>query len=280
MKNISKLISEALKEDGAGHDITTLALIPRDDASEAFIIAKTSGVIFGLAIAQMIFKNLDRLARCRFLCKEGQRAKSGQKIFHIKAKTRAILSGERTALNFLTHLSGIATTTAEFVARVRPFRAKVLDTRKTTPGLRALEKQAVKAGGGVNHRADLSSMVLIKDNHRLARRKKMPLVQKILAAKKTGKPVEVEVDNLNEFKIVLGASPDIILFDNMPPAAIKRAVSMTRSWRGKKPLLEASGGVNLKNIRAIAKTGVDRISVGALTHSRKTMDLSLELIQK
>jgi len=282
MKNLAEMIQEALEEDIGRGDITTKALIPAGQVSEAFIFTKTSGVIFGLAIAAAVFKKLDRRARCRFLCEEGQRVPAGKKILTIKAKTRAILTGERVALNFLSHLSGIATLTAEFVKKARLFRAKILDTRKTTPGLRVLEKSAVKAGGGTNHRKGLYDMILIKDNHRTARQKQLLLGQMVSRVKaRSDKPVEIEVDNLKELKEVLGSRPNVILLDNMPITAIKKAVAIVKSLHsGRRPLLEVSGNVNLKNVRAIARTGVDRISIGALTHSRKPLDLSLELVRK
>ena len=277
---INKIIEQALREDSSKEDITTNILIPRNSISQAVIVAKERGIVCGIPIAKKIFQKLDRRAQFRFFCKDGDVVSANTKIFSVTAKTRAILTGERTALNFLTHLCGIATTTALFVKTIYPFKTKIMDTRKTTPGLRCLEKYAVCCGGGVSHRFNLSEMILIKDNHKVACKRKMPLQEAIEYAKKrTRKTIEVEVGNLKEFQEALEAHPHIILLDNMDIKEIKRAVMFSKALSPKmRPLLEASGRVNIKNVRAVARTGVDRISIGALTHSRKSVDISLELV--
>ncbi len=277
MSLINKIIAEALREDAAFGDITTNLLIKKDHVSKAQILIKEEAVICGLEVVKTVFKKLDRKIYFKTSFKDGHKVKKNTVVAVVTGKTRALLSGERVALNFLSHLSGIATTTHRFVEAARPFKAKILDTRKTTPGLRHLEKYAVRCGGGENHRADLSEMVLIKDNHREILGFLTKLQETVRHFKrKTHKPIEVEVDNLNEFEEILKANPDIILLDNMSLQAIKKAVK--KRGQRKQPLLEASGGITMKNVHAIAQTGVDRISIGALTHSPLTIDVSMEMI--
>jgi nicotinate-nucleotide pyrophosphorylase (carboxylating) len=276
----NKIIKEAFNEDAVRFDITTQALIPANQISRAHIIFKEEGVVCGIEGIKTIFRTLDKNVRLTSYVRDGARVKKNTKIVFLQGKTRAILTGERTALNFLSHLSGIATTTARYVKSVRPYRAKIVDTRKTTPGLRALEKYAVRCGGGVNHRADLQEVMMIKDNHKLflppnAWTKTIQAIRQ-----QTKKPIIIEVDNLLEFKEALTAKPDIILLDNMKPQTIRKAIQLKKkNGSGKKPLLEASGGINIANVRSIARTGVDRISIGALTHSSQAVDVSLELIR-
>lgn len=277
--SINTLIKTALNEDKARQDITTRILVAPDQQSRAVIIAREGGIVCGTAIVKEAFRRLDRRIRVVAHLRDGQSTKKGQKIFSIQGKTRAILSAERTALNFLSHLSGIATLTSRFVRQVRGLKAQILDTRKTTPGLRLLEKMAVACGGGRNHRLDLSDMVLIKDNHRVAEHKYLTLRQAIkLARQKTRRPIEVEVDNLNQFTQALAAEPDIILLDNMTTTQLAKAVRIRAKLKSR-CRLEASGGINLHNVRAVARTGVDRISIGALTHSVKSIDFSLEFLE-
>lgn len=277
MKDIIKL---AIKEDIGRGDITTNAVIPKDAVVEARIIAKEKGIIAGMDVAREVFA----MAGAQYVApsqkiifvpkiKSGQKANKGQTIALVKGNARAILSAERTALNFLQRLSGIATLAYKFASKVKGTKAKILDTRKTGPGLRKEEKEAVKAGGAGNHRFGLFDAVLIKDNHIAVSGdfKKM-----IASAKKKGK-VEVETKTLSQVQKALSARADAILLDNMPVKTIKKAVAIIRS-HGNKVKIEASGGVNLNNIRAIASTGVDFISVGALTHSPKALDISLEII--
>ena len=275
--NINKIVAQALAEDIHGKDITTDFLVDPQHISHAHIIAKEDAVVCGLAIVKVIFKKLNPRLRLKFYVQDGQKVRKGDKIVHLKGHTRAILSGERVALNFLGYLSGISTLTHHFVQKIRPYRVKILDTRKTIPGLRALEKTAVRYGGGVNHRFNLNEMVLIKDNHRHANHKNLTIPEAIrLVRQKTAKPVEIEVDTLAQFRQALDADPDMILLDNMPPRTLRKAVRLKKASR-KRCILEASGGVNLKNVVAVAKTGVDHISVGALTHSSKDINFSMEI---
>lgn len=279
---LDQLIANALREDTAGHDITTRLLIPARHFSRAVIIVKQDAVLCGLDIARKVFQRLDRKVHFRTACKDGAKAKRNTTIAVIQGNTRALLTGERTALNFLGYLSGIATGTHQYVQKVRGTKAVILDTRKTTPGLRALEKYAVRCGGGVNHRSRLDQLVLIKDNHRAACGPHWNTASEIARVReKTKKQVEIEVDNLTQFKQALSACPDMILLDNMTNARMKRAVKLVeRLPRKKRPLLEASGGVTLFTVAGIARTGVDRISVGALTHTHKAVNMSMELSLK
>ena len=237
---------------------------------------------------------LDPSLRCSLKLRDGAPVRRGQTILIVEGSARSIFAAERTALNFLGHLSGIATLTYEFVRRVRPLQTKILDTRKTLPGLRILEKYAVRIGGGHNHRMSLAEAILIKTNHLRAHSKTTgsgewrvasgELVQQAVAKAKRLKPqrfIEVEVTNLRELRCALRAKPDGILLDNWRVTNIKKAVMQRHFWSlvtRHSSLLEVSGGVTLANVRAIAKTGVDRISIGRLTHSAPSLDLSLEVI--
>lgn len=278
-KIIDNLINQALSEDKAFSDITTKSLIAGNKISDAVIICKEDAVICGIDFAKKVFQKLDHSITVRSTVKDGAKVKKNTKILFIKGSTRAILSAERVALNFLTYLSGIATNTNHFVRAANNRKIQILDTRKTTPCLRAIERYAVKIGGGVNHRYDLQEMVLIKDNHREACAPKISITEAIdLCKKKSKGAIEIEVDNQKQFKEALSANPDIILLDNMSIPEMKKAVHL-RNTSKHQPLLEASGGVNLKNISQIAKTGIERISIGALTHTHKSIDMSLELIK-
>jgi len=276
------LIRQALKEDRAASDITTRALIPAQQRSTAELAAKQTACVCGLRIVQKIFQRLNPRVKLTFFCRDGERVQKGKVIARLKGRTQAILKGERVALNFLSRLSGIATLTFAFTSLVKHYPVVVLDTGKTTPGLRALEKWAVRCGGGQNHRFDLQSMALIKDNH-IAAAKKAALPDLVKQVKnKTRKPLEVEVTNLKQLREVLFSHPDIILLDNMSLQQMRLAVHLNRAFYSqtkKKILLEASGKVTLKNVRSIARTGVDRISVGALTHSAPSIDFSLEIVK-
>lgn len=264
-----QIIQQALKEDIGKGDITTDMLISPDLKIEAVIIAKEKGVIAGLAVAKEVFKAVDKKIIFKPNTKDAKMVFPSQAVAYIKGRARSILSAERTALNFLSHLSGIATLTGKFSDKVRPYKVKIFDTRKTLPGLRQLQKYAVRSGGGFNHRFSLDDMVLIKDNH-------IKAMQGCLSLPKVSKgcKIEIEVNNLKEFKDALKIKPDIIMLDNMKLDDIKKAVKLKK---GKKPILEVSGGINLKNVSAIARTGIDRISVGALTHSAPALDFSLEI---
>ncbi|HOW36342.1 MAG TPA: carboxylating nicotinate-nucleotide diphosphorylase [Candidatus Omnitrophota bacterium] len=279
-KTIDKITALAIREDVGSQDITTNVLVPKKDTAQAFFVTRERAVICGLNLVQAVFKKLDPNVKCRFFCKDGDMVNANKRIIWIEGKTRSLLTGERVALNFLCRLSGIATATRHFVQAVRPYKTKIMDTRKTTPGLRILEKLAVACGDGINHRLNLSEMVLIKDNHRTVCLSKISIPEMIQRAKKmSNKPVAVEVDDLKEFEQALEAEPDIILLDNMTPTQIRKAVKLARKLKpGKRAALEVSGNVNLRNVRAIAKTGVDRISVGSLTHSSRSVDISMDII--
>lgn len=279
---INAAINLALREDAVHKDITTNSLITATHTSSGAIIVKEDAVLCGLAIAKKIFQRLNKDIRFQTKFKDGAKVKRNTTIATLKGKTRSILKGERIALNFLGYLSGIATQTHQYTQKIRRQKAKIYDTRKTTPGLRIFERYAVKCGGGHNHRFDLSELVLIKDNHRQACHPQLSIPQAIESIRrKTRKKLEIEVDNLNQLKQALTADPDIILLDNMTCAQMKKAVRLTHAISpNKRPLLEASGGITLANVSSVAQTGVDRISIGALTHSHKAIDVSLELVSQ
>lgn len=278
------LIKQALEEDIGRRDITSELLIPKAAKAGAVIVAKEPCVICGLVLAKEVFLRVDRGIKVKLFTRDGQAVAEGKKLISLSGKARSILRAERVALNFLSLLSGIATKTREYVLRVSPYKVKIIDTRKTIPGLRQLQKYAVSSGGGFNHRMRLDEMVLIKDNHTAILRRKVQgtsYKKKIDQAKKIGLKVEIEVKSLKEFKEALKLKPDIIMLDNMSVGQMKKAVVMLRKLRtmnyelGTK--LEASGGITLKNIRKVAATGVDMISLGDLTHSVDSIDLSLEI---
>ena len=275
LSSIDRIIRQALAEDLAGGDVTTNALVSRTHVSQAVIISKEDAVVCGLEIAKRVFRSLDPKISIKLLVQDGQKIKKNQKVLRIKGCTRTLLSAERVALNFLSYLSAIATTTNHFVAKTKPYSAQILDTRKTTPTLRTLERYAVRCGRGHNHRDNLHDMVMIKDNH-LAMSDRSLRETVNTACKKTNVSVEIEVDTLSQFKEALSTRADIILLDNMTPAMIKKAVAMRNRLKSS-VLLEASGGINLSNVRNYAKTGVDRISIGELTHSRRAIDFSMEI---
>ena len=278
-KQVTRLIDLALAEDIAAGDITSRILVPEALESNAILLAKARGILAGIDIACLVFLRVDPGIKIEVLIPDGAALKKGDIIARIHGKARSILRAERVVLNFLQKLSGIATKTNVYVKMVQDLPVKILDTRKTTPGFRLLEKYAVKTGGGTNHRLNLSDGILIKDNHlMLARQQRMTLGEAVKKAKKKAAPglrVEVETTNLNEVKEAIKAGADIIMFDNMSPAMMRRAVKLLP------PNIksEASGGINLKTLRKVAETGVNFISVGALTHSAEALDISLELVQ-
>lgn len=276
---IDKIVRLALKEDLGTGDITTSSLVPAGLRVEASILMRETSVVCGLDFVKRTFLALDRQADIVLLVPEGKKVKPGQVVARLKGKARAILSGERVALNFLGRLSGVATLTRTFVDAVRGTKAVILDTRKTTAGMRGLERYAVRLGGGANHRFDLGEMVLVKDNHRMLCGRFGSLAGMVRELRvKTDKPIEVEVDTLDELADVLREPPEMVLLDNMTPVNLRKAVMMVASLPKKqRPLLEASGGINVNNIAAIARTGVDRISIGALTHSARSVDVSLDM---
>ncbi len=269
---IDELITRAIEEDMPSGDITTDALVPADAVSEASFTAKEEGVLAGLPIAKRVFEMIDDKVVFRSMMEDGCLMRKGDVPAVVKGSTASILKGERTALNFLQRLSGIATATRSYVEAVKGTRARILDTRKTTPGLRHLEKYAVRVGGGTNHRIGLSDMVLIKDNHLAFVGSITEAVRRARAGAPAGVKVEVEVCGLDGLREAIACGADIIMLDNMSPETMRKAVETAA---GRVPL-EASGNVRLENVRRVAETGVDYISVGALTHSYKSLDISLE----
>jgi nicotinate-nucleotide pyrophosphorylase (carboxylating) len=272
------LVELALAEDlGPAGDRTSQALIPAGQPGRAAFVARTSGVVAGLPAAAMVCSAVDPALTFEPAVTDGSPVERGGVLATVTGPLRSILVAERTALNFLQRLSGVASLTRKYVEAVAGFRAKVLDTRKTTPGWRVLEKYAVRMGGGTNHRLGLYDGILIKDNHLAGLGGD---VRKAVALARTfpgnaGLPVEVEVDSLEQLEAALAARADIVLLDNMTPDRMREAVSR-RDAVAPGTLLEASGGVNLTTVREIASTGVDRISVGALTHSAPALDIALD----
>jgi len=276
-KLVNKFVKQILKEDFCSEDITTNALVGPSHLSTARIIARQDCVLCGLDITKKIFKQMDKTLSFKTSFRDGKIVKKGKSVLVLNGHTRAILSAERAALNVLGYLSGIATLTRQYVEAVKPSKASILDTRKTTPTLRWLERYAVRCGGGTNHRDNLSEMAMIKDNHLAVSLPGVSITESIQRLKKVShKKIIVEVENLDQLAEALLAAPQVILLDNMPVPMIKKAV-LIRNRLNKKVLLEASGGVSLKTVLAVARTGVERISVGALTHSAPSADLSLEM---
>ncbi len=273
------IVRQALAEDIGPGDVTTNALVPTDARALACVVAREPMVVAGLALAETAFKRLAPKMRLKRLANDGQRVRGNTILLTVYGPARAILTAERVALNFIQRLSGVATLTATFVERVKGTRARILDTRKTTPGLRRLEKYAVACGSGKNHRMGLHDLVLIKDNHLAALRDAEPNpIAAAVARAGAAHPklkVEVEADTLEQVEQALDAGADIILLDNMPISMLRQAVKLARGHA----LTEASGGVTLDTVRAIAKTGVDFISVGALTHSARAMDVALDFAE-
>ncbi len=275
-------LKHSLDEDGCFDDITTNSLHLGNLKVEAVIRAKQDGILAGINLAKEVFKHADRDLTFKAVKKDGQKFKKGNVLAKVSGQAKSILSAERTVLNFVSRLSGIASLTRKFVDRTKPCKTKILDTRKTTPCMRLLEKYAVRMGGGYNHRFDLSESVLIKDNHIAALKKKfkgISLATIIAKIKKAGrrKDVEIEVNSLKEFQDACRYPPDIIMLDNMSPRQIKKCVRL-RNRYNKMIKLEVSGGVNLSNVRRLARLGVDRISIGSLTHSPRAIDISLEVL--
>ncbi|GAB4320440.1 MAG: carboxylating nicotinate-nucleotide diphosphorylase [Dehalococcoidia bacterium] len=273
---VDQLVAIALDEDHAGADVTTLAVVPADLMGVGRLVAREPGVLAGLDIAAAAFRRIDARVRLSPRRHDGDAFDAGAVLAEIDGPVRAILQAERVALNFLQRLSGVATLTRRYVDAVDGTGAVILDTRKTTPGLRDVEKYAVRCGGGTNHRRDLESMAMVKDNHREAiARAGLTLAQAVTAIRERfpGVPVEVEIDQLDQLEAALAARPEWVLLDNMSLDDMREAVARTAT-RAK---LEASGGITLETVRAVAGTGVDAISVGALTHSARALDISLDL---
>jgi nicotinate-nucleotide pyrophosphorylase (carboxylating) len=272
---IDEIIEAALKEDMPHGDITSESIIPARSKSEAIILTREEGVLAGIDVARRVFYKIDQSISFKKNLNDGQIFRKKDTIATLRGPSISLLKGERTALNFLQRMSGIATTTRRFVRVLEGTQTKILDTRKTTPGLRLLEKYAVKIGGGVNHRFDLSEMVLIKDNH-------LKLIgsisQAVMRAKekvKSGVRIEVEATNLEEVKEAVRSGADVVMLDNM---SVKKMKEVVKWIKGKIPL-EVSGKVSLRRIVEIASLGVDYISVGSLTHSYKSVDMSIEFLR-
>lgn len=269
-------IAIALQEDIGDGDITTEFFVPPGLRSNARVVSREKAIVAGAKTAADVFRRVDRSLHLHILASDGKEVAPGDTILQVRGTARSILKAERVALNFLQRLCGIATLTRQFVDAAGNDRVKILDTRKTTPGLRQLEKAAVTAGGGSNHRSGLFDMVLVKDNHLAASAGFTGFAERIREVRKARPNVriELEADNLDQVRAFVELEGvDVILLDNMPPPQLREAVALRRN----RIKFEASGGITLKNIRRVAATGVDYISVGALTHSARAIDLSLEI---
>jgi nicotinate-nucleotide pyrophosphorylase (carboxylating) len=267
------LVRAALEEDRAFDDVTTIATVLPGNRSRADLVARQEGFIAGVPLALAAFRALDPHIEIRVDAADGTAVTRGQTVLHLSGTTRAMLSAERVALNYAQRLSGVATLTARYVAAVQGLPVQIVDTRKTTPGWRRLEKYAVRCGGGANHRATLADAVLIKDNHIAACHGDVALsVQRAREHAAPGLLIQVECDTVAQARVAIAAGADALLLDNMPNHALRECVELAKGhcWT------EASGGVTLDTVRGIAETGVDRISVGALTHSAPSLDLALD----
>ncbi len=277
--NSAALIDLALAEDIGSGDVTSLFFVPKERRACAFVAVRRDGVVSGVELAARVFSKVDLDLEVEVLIPDGSKVSQGAMLIRVEGSARSILTAERTALNFLQRLSGVATLTAHYVEQVKGTRAQILDTRKTTPGYRLLEKKAVADGGGTNHRMGLYDRAMVKDNHLVAEGGVEALQKAIerLKEEMPGVEVELEADNLDQVRAFLELDGvDYILLDNMTPGDLIEAVA-ARGDRSK-PQLEASGGVTLETLREIAKTGVDFISVGALTHSAPSLDIGLDFI--
>ena len=274
--DLRRAVRQGLEEDAGQGDVTTAALFPTAVPAQARIIAQQELIVAGMAPAIQVFVAVDPSLALTVMKKDGARATTGETLLRIEGDGRSILTAERVALNFLQHLSGIATLTARFRTAVRGYPVAILDTRKTLPGWRAIQKWAVALGGGTNHRRSLSDGILIKDNHLSLLPHEQAVRHACKLAKSRGKsrmPIIVEVESLAEVTQALAGQADIILLDNMTPAMVRTAVRMVK----RRALVEVSGGVTLKNVRAMAAAGPDRTSIGALTHSAPAATMTLEL---
>jgi nicotinate-nucleotide pyrophosphorylase (carboxylating) len=271
--SIVALVQDALEEDHAFQDVTTIATVLSTRRARARLVAREPGVIAGVPLALAAFHLLDQRIEIRVDTEDGGRVERGSNVLFVSGHARGMLAAERTALNFLQHLSGIATLTRRFVDALRGTHAAIVDTRKTTPGWRRLEKYAVRCGGGVNHRADLSSAVLIKDNHLAAVDGDVAeAIRRVREHAAMGTPVQVECETPAQVSAAVDAGAESVLMDNMTPDALSESVAIAKG----RCITEASGGVRLDTVRAIAEAGVDRISVGALTHSAPALNLALD----
>ena len=276
---IEALVDRALEEDLAGNDVTTRALISPDMTGSAVVMAREQGILSGADVASAVFRRVDGSLRVETPHRDGSALEAEESVMEVSGPVASILTAERTAVNFLQRLSGIATETARFVREVGEHHARVLDTRKTTPGLRTLEKYAVAAGGGTNHRHNLGDGVLVKDNHIEALARSGVGLGEIVRMARANAPhslkIEIEVETPGQAREALEAGADILLLDNMSLDEMRRVAEMCRG----RALTEASGGIGLHNVKDVAATGVDLISVGALTHSSRALDFSLELVE-
>jgi nicotinate-nucleotide pyrophosphorylase (carboxylating) len=274
---IKEIVDRALAEDLIKGDVTTDALVPAGWQGTGLIVAKKQGILAGVNVAKQVFHSVDPDLKVEVLLEDGARVKPGSEVARVSGRIGKILKAERVALNFLQRLSGIASETSRYVEAVTGLPVRIMDTRKTTPGLRLLEKYAVKIGGGQNHRMNLGDGILIKDNHLAALRSQGLNIKQIVTKAKQNSPqplsVEVEVGTVSEALEAVEAGADIVMLDNMSLEDMRSAV---KSIHGR-ALIEASGGITLDNIRSVAETGVDFISIGALTHSARALDMSLEL---
>jgi nicotinate-nucleotide pyrophosphorylase (carboxylating) len=271
--SLHRLIQQALSEDIGNGDVTSEAIIPADATATAEIKAKQDLVLAGIDVAREVFYSLDPSTKFEPLAKDGDKIKSGAVLARVSGKTRVLLAGERVALNLLQHMSGIATLTAKYVERLKGTKAQILDTRKTLPGLRQLEKHAVRMGGGKNHRMGLYDMVLIKDNHIKASGSITNACERVREKFYDRFKIEIETKSLDEVREALAVKADIIMLDNMLLDMMKKAVKMISG----NALVEASGNVTLETVRSIADTGVDFISSGSLTHSAPAADISMKI---
>ena len=275
---IEAVVDRALAEDLAGGDPTTASIIAPDVQDRGVIVARSEGVLAGVDVARLVFQRVDSGLEFKSLMADGSKLEPESFVAEVEGPVSSTLRAERTALNFLQHLSGVATETARYVKAVESSRARILDTRKTLPGLRVLEKYAVRIGGGRNHRMNLGDGILVKDNHIVAaRRSGLDLGDVVRKARNSGPHtlrIEVEVEDLDEARQALDAGADILLLDNMGLEQMAEAVRLAQG----RALTEASGGIKLENVADVAATGVDLISVGSLTHSAKALDLSLDLV--
>ncbi len=276
-EQFKQVVDSALAEDLGWGDVTTQALITADEVATAYLVAKGDGVLAGLSVATAVFHRVDSALKVEELVSDGSTVHLGDRLAVIKGLVASILGAERVALNFLQRLSGIATETAKYVEAVSGTKALITDTRKTTPGLRILEKYAVRVGGGHNHRQNLGDGILIKDNHLVVLQSRGEGIGEAIRKARQQTPhtpkVEIEVESVEQAREALSAGADIIMLDNMNLDDMKLVVGLAQG----RALIEASGGITLDNVRAVAETGVDLISIGALTHSVKALDISLEL---
>ena len=271
---IKFIVEHAFKEDRA--DITSRILFSAKDRCKAFVLTKEKGIVCGTAIAAMAFRRADPGCKIKIYKKDGRAINPGDRVLEVRGKTAGILTAERKAINFLQHFSGVATFTSKFVHAVKGTRSRIYDTRKTIPGLRKLQKYAVRMGGAQNHRLNLAEMAMVKDNHLKAVEGAEFKVERLKARLPKGTLLEIEAKTMKEVKLALKSKADIIMLDNMPIPKLKKVIRFIRGFRPK-PQIEVSGGVTLKTVGKIARLGVERISVGALTHSAPALDLSLEV---